>query len=94
MKRTTVMLDEEMYARLKSLARQRGATSGLMIREAVAAYVTAEVMKDQGGDDSPLAPLVGLFDLGAEDVAATMEEYLKATMGRGLPPGEPSDHPR
>lgn len=84
MKRTTVMLDEDVYARLKTLAQHKGVTGGAMIREAVAVYVAAGA----GSDLSPLAPLIGLFDGPDEDLGAQVEDILWATMAKGLEPGE------
>ena len=69
MKRTTVMLDEEMVARLRDLARRRGTTSSLLIREAIGSYVAAS----GAAEGSPLAALTGLFSWGEGEAAADVE---------------------
>jgi predicted transcriptional regulator len=89
MKRTTVMLDEETYEQLKSMAKRKGVSSGTMLREAVATYVaTANAGQTAAG---PLDALIGMFDLGEDDVAARDEEILKATLGKDLPPRSARD---
>ncbi len=88
MKRTTVMLDEEVYARLKGLAQRKGVTSGRMIREAVAAYVVTETEQLADAEPCPLEPFIGMFEGQDDDMSERMEEYLMQTMGKGLSPGE------
>lgn len=70
MKRTTVMFDEEMYARLQELARRRGTTTSLLIREAVGTYVA------ESGETkrSPMEALIGIFDGPAAPLGREAEE--------------------
>ena len=70
MKRTTVMFDEEMYARLQELARRRGTTTSLLIREAVGTYV-AESGETEG---SPMEALIGMYAWSDGPWAADVEE--------------------
>ncbi len=70
MKRTTVMFDEEIYARLQELARRQGTTTSLLIREAVGTYV-AESGETEG---SPMEALIGIFDGPAEPLGREAEE--------------------
>lgn len=70
MKRTTVMFEEETYARLQEIARRKGTTTSLLIREAVGTYV-AESGETQR---SPMEALIGLFEGPEGDWASRADE--------------------
>lgn len=82
MKRTTVMLDEEIIARLRDIARRRGTTSSWLIREAIGSYVAAS----GAAEGSPLVALTGLFSWregdAASDVEAAFGEAVEAKFER------------
>ena len=73
--KTTVYLDTADYRRLKSLARTKGRTPADLVREAIAAYVSAEQPKRR-----PRSIGAGRSRTG--DIAERAEELL-AGMGRG-----------
>jgi metal-responsive CopG/Arc/MetJ family transcriptional regulator len=64
MKRTTIMIEEEVLYDLKQIAQQQGKSTSNIIREALAAYITA-----QHEEAPPENPLLSIIALGAsEDV--------------------------
>lgn len=58
MKRTTVMLEEELLYELQSIARQQDKPFASVVREALAVYVTAQ--QEQYPMENPLLAIVGL----------------------------------
>jgi predicted DNA-binding protein len=58
LKRSTIMADEEMLYKIKLIARREGKSKAAVIREALAAYVTA-AQEEQPAQD-PLLRLIGL----------------------------------
>jgi hypothetical protein len=58
MKRTTIMLEEELLYELKQLARQQEKPFSSVVREALAVYVTAQ--QEQHWVENPLLAIVGL----------------------------------
>ena len=58
MKRTTIMLDEDVMYDLKQIAQQQGKSTSSVIREALAAYVTAE--HEKAPPENPLLALAGI----------------------------------
>jgi len=70
MKRTTVMFDEATYASLQEIARRKGTTSSLLIREAVGQYV-ASASQEEG---SPLENLIGIFEGPGGEWASRADE--------------------
>lgn len=72
MKRTTVLFDEETYARLQEIARRKGTTASLLIREAVGTYVAESGELER----SPMEALIGLFDGPEGDWASRTDELV------------------
>lgn len=72
MKRTTIMMDEETYERLKAIARRRGVTTSAAIREAVGGYVSAHL----ADSTHPLERLIGLVDGPEEPLAIQSGEIV------------------
>lgn len=62
MKRTTIMVEEELLYEIKQLAQQQDKSASSVIREALAAYVT-----EQHNLAPPENPLLGILGLGASD---------------------------
>lgn len=85
MKRTTLMIEEEVYARFRLLARRRGTTTSNVLRDALSAYIAQQ----SESEASPLEPLIGLFDGPAEPLGAETEaivaEWIR-TRSRGAVP--------
>jgi hypothetical protein len=79
MKRTTVMVDEGTYAELESLARRDGVSTGHLIREAMASYVTDRERQENGGPPNPLPSFVGAVD-DPDMQGADVEDFLAAWM--------------
>jgi predicted transcriptional regulator len=73
-KRTTVMLDPDVYSRLRRIARRKRTTSSTLIRDAVARYVIEEC----DTTPAPLEGLIGMFDGPAEPLGAETEEIVAA----------------
>lgn len=71
MHKTTLYLDDALYARLQREADERGTTQALVVREALAAYVTRRRRKPRS---------VGLGRSGKGDLSARADAYL-AGMG-------------
>jgi predicted transcriptional regulator len=67
----TVSLDDELAEALQTLATQSQVTEEELIKRAVQNYVVTFQSDD---------PLVGLFDLGAPDLAEQAEEILHASI--------------
>ncbi|MCZ7669608.1 MAG: ribbon-helix-helix domain-containing protein [Chloroflexi bacterium] len=62
MKRTTIMIEEELLYDLKQIAQQQGISTSSVIREALAAYVT-----EQHEEAPPENPLLSIIALGASE---------------------------
>jgi hypothetical protein len=78
MKRTTVMLEEELLYELQRIARQEEKAFAAVVREALAAYVTTRPVEDW-----PENPLLAIVGLGESDEFTDMsngadEEILRA----------------
>lgn len=58
MKRTTIMVEEELLHEIQQIARQKEQSTSSIIREALAAYVTGQHI--QNPPPNPLLDLVGL----------------------------------
>lgn len=69
MKRTTIFIDESLEKDVQAIARQRGVPVAQVVREAVAAYVTAERAS------TPLS-FIAAGSSGRSDTAARHEELL------------------
>ena len=63
MKRTTIMVDEELLYDVQQLAQQQGASTSSVIREALVSYVTRQ--HELAPPENPLLGLVGLGGSGA-----------------------------
>ena len=75
MKRKQIYIAEEQEAELERLAAQRKVPVSLMIREAVAAYITAqETPHFDNPEDNPLWAIVGMVD--DPDIPADASENL------------------
>jgi metal-responsive CopG/Arc/MetJ family transcriptional regulator len=59
MKRTTIMIEEELLHEIQQIAQQKEQSASSIIREALAAYVTR-----QYAQNPPPNPLLGLIGLG------------------------------
>lgn len=78
MKRTTIMLEEELLYQLKQIARQQEKPFASVVREALAVYVT-----EQQEQDWPENPLLAIAGIGESDEPMDLsnggdEELLKA----------------
>lgn len=62
MKRTTIMIEEEVLYDLKQIAQQQGKSTSNVIREALAAYVV-----EQHEETPPENPLLSIIALGASE---------------------------
>jgi predicted transcriptional regulator len=58
MKRTTIMIDEELFYDLQQIARRQAQPTSGVIREALAAYVSEQLRR--AADDNPLLSIAGL----------------------------------
>ena len=67
MHKTTLYLDDDLYARLQREADARGTTQALVVREAIAAYVVRRKRKSKS---------VGLGRSGKGDLSERAEELL------------------
>lgn len=72
MHKTTLYLDDALYARLQREADARGTTQARVVREALSAYVVRAKRKPKS---------VGLGRSGRKDLSERAEEYLDG-MGR------------
>ncbi len=77
MKRTTIMIEEEVLYDLKQIAQQQGTSTSNVIREALAAYVV-----EQHEEMPPENPLLSIIGLGASEEVVDLsngkdEEILK-----------------
>jgi hypothetical protein len=77
MKRTTIMVEEELLHEIQQIAQQREQSASSIIREALAAYVTG-----QHAQNPPPNPLLDLIGLGQSteptDVADGGDETMLA----------------
>lgn len=77
MKRTTIMIEEELILELKQLAKAQNKSTANVIREALASYVA-----EQHQVTPPPNPLLGLVALGASatptDVSDGQDEEMLA----------------
>jgi hypothetical protein len=70
MKRTSLFLDDELLKKLRLAAKRRGVSVALLVREAVAEYLT-------GSAPAGTVPsLAGRFASGKTDTAARVDELL------------------
>lgn len=69
MKRTTIMVDEELLYDLQQIAQQQGESTSSVIREALATYVTR-----QRELAPPPNPLLGLIGLGSSAAAMDLSD--------------------
>jgi metal-responsive CopG/Arc/MetJ family transcriptional regulator len=69
MQKTTVYMDEEMYRRLKQIARQRRRAPAEMVREAVAEYTARHAPRRKPRS-------VGAFRSGRRDLGQRAEALL------------------
>jgi hypothetical protein len=69
MQKTTVYMDEEMYRRLKQLARARRRRPAEMVREAVAEYTARHAPRRKSRS-------VGAFKSGRRDLGQRAEDLL------------------
>ena len=74
MRRTSLMMDEEVLARLSWIAQRKGETTSKVIREALAEYVVTH--RPQGA--GPLQGLIGLMEDEQEASLAENSEVLVA----------------
>ena len=58
MKRTTIMIDEEVLYDLKKIAQQKGKSTSSVIREALASYITEQ--HEETPPENPLLTLAGI----------------------------------
>lgn len=58
MKRTTIMIEEEVLYDLKQIAQQQGTSTSNVIREALAAYITEQ--HEEAPPENPLLALAGI----------------------------------
>lgn len=78
MKRTTIMIEEEVLYDLKQIAQQQGTSTSNIIREALAAYIT-----EQHEETPPENPLLALAGIGYSEEMIDLsngkdEEILRA----------------
>jgi hypothetical protein len=76
--KTTVYLDEPVLRAVKRVARERGTSEALVIREALATYVRKEPQR--------LPRFVGMVKDGPPDLAEKVDEYLAQGFGRDSVP--------
>jgi predicted transcriptional regulator len=68
--KTTIYLDADDYQRLQKLARERGQSAALLVREAIAEYTAARVKVTKPKS-------VGMGRSGRTDVGSRAEQHLK-----------------
>jgi hypothetical protein len=83
MKRTTVMVDEGIYAELETFARRDGVSTGRLIREAMERYVTDRQERNPEGERE-LPSFVGSFELNGPPWAEDTTDYLREHYPRYL----------
>jgi predicted transcriptional regulator len=82
MKRTTIMIDEDLFYDLQEIARRREQPASGVIREALAAYVVEQ--RRRAADDNPLLAIAGLGESAEPmDLADGGDEVL---LRQGLEP--------
>jgi predicted transcriptional regulator len=87
MKRTTIMIDEELFYDLQEIARRQGQPASGVIREALAAYVAEQ--RRRASDDNPLLAIAALsasvepMDLADGGDEALLYEGTEAVHGWG-----------
>lgn len=69
MRRTTIFLDASLLKALKRLAARRDVSFATVVREAMAAYVTAPA-------EAGVPAIAGQFASGAADTASRVDELL------------------
>ncbi|MCO5246859.1 MAG: ribbon-helix-helix protein, CopG family [Anaerolineae bacterium] len=69
MKRTTIIVDEELLYDLQQIAQQQGESTSSVIREALASYVTSRHELEP-----PENPLLALIGLGSSDEAMDLAD--------------------
>jgi hypothetical protein len=70
MKRTSLFLDEALLKQLHLAAKRRGVSVALLVREAVALYLT------ESGTATRVPSLAGRYASGKTDTAARVDELL------------------
>ncbi|MEO8078680.1 MAG: ribbon-helix-helix protein, CopG family [Acidobacteriota bacterium] len=73
--KTTIYMDEEVYKRLKNLARAAGRAPAAMVREAVAEYTTRHAPPVK-------ARSIGAFKSGRRDLGQRAEKALQGGFGK------------
>jgi plasmid stability protein len=84
MKRTTIMLPDELDARLRYEARRRGVSIADLAREAIGAYLPTPP------EDQPLS-FIGLGDGDGAPVARSAEDHLAEVFERRHAARNPAD---
>ena len=73
MKRTTIMVDEAVYADLEDYARRDGVPTARLVREAMERYVSE---RERDAQPRPLPDFVGMFEGDGQPFAERDEEIL------------------
>jgi len=87
MKRTTIMIDEELLYDLQQIARRQEQPASAVIREALAAYVAEQ--RSRAENDNPLLAIAGLgesaepMDLADGGDEALLRQGVESTHGWG-----------
>jgi predicted transcriptional regulator len=71
MRRTTVFLDDPLLRRVRSFARRHGVSFAAVVREALAAYITAPTPSR-----TALPRVTGAFASGRSDTSEQVDELL------------------
>ena len=72
MKRTSLFLDDKIVAQLQRLARRRGVSFAMVVREALAVYVVEPTV----GDGPSLPSVTGRFASGETDTSTRVDQLL------------------
>ena len=83
MKRTTFMLDDDLYASLQRLARERHKTIESILRDALARYLTGaeDAEQESGARVRTLEPFIGMLEGGSPDLSVRAKDILRNEMG-------------
>lgn len=73
MKRTTILVEEAVYAELEAYAHRDGVPTAHLVREAMERYVAE---REKTAEPQPLPPFVGMFEGTGESIASRDEELL------------------
>lgn len=74
MKRTTIFVDEAVYAELEHLANRDGVPTARLIREAMERYVSER--DSEAGPPRPLPDFVGMFEGDGRSIAEIEDQLL------------------